>query len=118
MEWNVYIEDVNHKKITTFNIFNHHYFNEDIDKLRKKYIGKNNNDIYDDFKKDLMDICLYYFWSKAEYELILCDVIGYDWHCSSDPLYYNKVTNKKISVFDQICLNFDIFANYIWNYEK
>lgn len=117
MEWNVYIEDVNHSKIDLFNVFNHRSFDEDVNKLRKKYMGKNHKDIYDAFRGDLMDICLYYFWSKAEYELILCDVIGFDWHCSSDPLYYNKLTNKKVSVFDQLCVNFDRFTEYVLNYE-
>ena len=96
LEWNVIKYDINNKKLVKFNIFNHYSFYEDVKKLLKQY--KNKNEFAEELKKDLM----YYFWCKAEYEILISGLF------SKDP---NET--EKIDIYDQITLNYDRFVNYI-----
>lgn len=96
LEWNVIKYDINNKKLVKFNIFNHYGFYEDVKKLLKQY--KNKNEFAEELKKDLM----YYFWCKAEYEILISGLF------SKDP---NET--EKIDIYDQITLNYDRFVNYI-----
>ena len=96
LEWNVIKYDINNKKLVKFNIFNHYGFYEDVKKLLKQY--KNKNEFAEELKKDLM----YYFWCKAEYEILISGLF------SKDP---NET--EKIDIYDQIALNYDHFVNYI-----
>lgn len=96
LEWNVIQYDINDKKLVKFNIFNHYRFYEDVKKLLKQY--KNKNEFAEELKKDLM----YYFWCKAEYEILISGLF------SKDP---NET--EKIDIYDQIILNYDRFVNYI-----
>jgi len=96
LEWNVYYEDINNKKIDIFNVFHHWSFLEDCKKNAKQN-GENYNAFIHQLKRDAM----YYFWSKCEWEIV---VTGF-------PI---DKTKKKLDVYDQVIANFDIFAEYIW----
>ena len=98
LEWNVYIEDFNSKEIRTFNIFNHYSFNKKLIEIRDKR-RKNKTKFIEEVRKALM----YYFWSKCEWEIVLKD-----WPPS------DNFKDKKISVYDQINLNWNIFIEYLW----
>lgn len=100
LEWNVYYEDINNKKIDTFNVFHHWQFLEYCKKNAKQN-KENYNTFVDQLKKDAM----YCFWSKCEWEIILSD-----WPPS------NKFKKEKIDVYDQLCLNWDIFCKYVWEH--
>ena len=50
---------------------------------------------------------MYYYWSKCEWEIILSA-----WPSRKD---FNE---EKIDVFDQINLNWDRFADYVWENRK
>ena len=98
MEWYVYVEDINGRHITTYNIFQHGRFMDDVQKIYKQY-----KDDFDIFSCEIQKSLRYYFWSKAEWEIILSD-----WPES-------KIFQKeKIDVYDQVMLNWDIFIRYVW----
>lgn len=99
MHWFVYVDDFNAREIKRYDIFNHHYFNEDLKKNFKK-----NKDDFNTFKEELKKDLMYYFWSKCEWEVIISD-----WPPSTG----GKI-EEKIDVYDQVMLNFDVFANYVW----
>lgn len=97
LEWNVYIDDINKRKIIIFNVFKHYSFCEDLKEIIKKY------KTIEDFSTELKRICMYYFWSKCEYEIILTCFPKWD-----------KFKEEKIDVYSQLNLNWDKFVNYIW----
>ena len=97
LKWLVYNEDFNARCIREFDIFNHHSFREDCIKNAKK-----NKDNKEEFIEALRRDLMYYFWSKCEWEIILSD-----WPPSGQ-------VEKKIDVFDQVMLNFDVFVDYLW----
>lgn len=98
MEWNVFYYDINRRKISTFNIFDHWKFKEDTQKNLNKH--KNKDDFAEALKSDLM----YYFWCKAEWEIILAPWCGGD----------REKDAIKIDIYEQAMINFDILLNYIW----
>lgn len=98
----MYYENFNVRRIEIHNVFNHYRFWEDCVKNKKK--NKDNREAFEEqLKKDLA----YYYWSKCEWEIILSA-----WPPRKD------FDEKKIDVFDQICLNWDKFADYVWENRK
>jgi len=97
LKWNVFYHDVNNRGIVSFNIFNHYSFNEDVQKNLKKIKDKT------EFAKKLRLDLLYYFWCKAEYEVIISG------------LFDKTDDGKKIDIYTQVMNNFDAFIDYIWN---
>lgn len=97
LEWNVYYYDINKSRLETFNIFNHRGFKNAIKEIRKKYYSM------EEFKKAVKSELMYYFWSKAEWEIIISD-------------WFGKQVEKKIDVYDQVMLNWDRFIE--WLYDK
>lgn len=102
LSWYVYRQDDNSGKIEPWNIFEHGRFRQDIIELLKRL---DENTVRADFAKDVKSNLMYYFWSKAEYEIILKNWIGKD-------------CEVKIDVYDQVMLNFDKFIDYLWGQEK
>ena len=99
LEWNVYIENFNKKEIEVYNIFNHGGFWNDIVVSKNKY--KEKEDFLEDVKKRLM----HHYWSRCEWEIILSG-----WPPST------KFNNKKIDVYQQVLLNWELFSNYLWEH--
>lgn len=102
MEWNVYSYNINQKKIESFNIFEHGRFVEDVkmtvSKLKNKEV----------FANQLKTELAYYFWGKAEWEIIISPWCG-----------GNKERDAiKIDVFDQVMMNWDKFVDYVWENRK
>lgn len=102
LEWNVYLEDFNNKKIRVYNIFNHYTFYEYCLKAKKKY-----KDDKDKFLDKIKSSLMYCFWSKCEYEIVL----------TSWPKR-NNFYEERIDVYDQVMLNWSIFSEYIWENKK
>lgn len=98
MIWNVFIENFNRKQIDTYNIFDHSFFNSEVKGCYDKF-----KDNFEEFSNAVKHILMYYFWSKCEWEIILSD-----WPPSE------TFKSKKISVYDQVILNWDIFVDYVW----
>ena len=98
MEWNVFYHDANKQEIRVFNIFKHYSFNKSVEKLLKKC--KDKKEFAESIKIELM----YYFWSKAEYEIIISPWCG------------GRYTEDiKVDIYEQVMNNFDIFLDYVWN---
>lgn len=97
LEWNVFYYDFNTKEIKVSNVFNHGRYKEEVEELLHKC-----TDI-DDFSDKLKSITMYYFWSKCEWETVICPWIGDD-----------KAT-KKIDVFWQLQNNWSRFVEYLWD---
>ena len=102
IEWNVFYYNVNLKKIEKFNIFKHYGFREDVINAIKQYDNKY------EFLKYLKSYIMYYFWSKAEWEIYL------------SPLFTSVNDDEclKIDVYDQVMNNWDIFSEYVWKNKK
>lgn len=98
MEWNVFYHDINTQKIRTINIFDHHRFSEDVQKSLKKYKDK------DEFAKALKSDLMYYFWSRAEYEIIISPWCG-----------GRNTEDIKVDIYTQVMNNWNVFLDYVWN---
>lgn len=96
--WNVYIENINKRQIEIYNIFEHAGFYKSLIEIVNNYTDK------DDFIEQLKHILLYYYWSKCEWEIIISD-----WPPS------DRFNDKKVDVYEQVSLNWDVFTEYVWN---
>ena len=102
LTWNVYVENVNGRKIVEHNIFNHYYFLDGCIKAAKKF--KNDREKFEEaVKTELM----YYYWSKCEWEIVI----------TSWPERQN-FEDVKIDVYDQVMMNWDIFIDWLWDHKK
>ena len=97
LSWTVWWYDFNGRCIKTMNIFSHFSFNEDVKKLLKKEKDESK------FKEELQNKLKYYFWGRCEWEVTISA-----WPPNE------QVEDKKVDVYEQIMLNYDIFADYIW----
>lgn len=116
--WNVYTHNFNTNNIEVHNIFNHSALLNKIKELTKKY-----KDNKEEFEKELKSWIMYYYWSKCEWEVIITSFPAYIEKEELDRLdkevvkyrtSINLYSGKKIDVYDQIELNWDIFFNYVW----
>lgn len=98
MHWVVYIDNINTKRIETFDVFKHAGFAEDV---RKAY--KRHKDDFAAFSEDVRKHLAYYFWSRCEWEVIL----------SAWPPT-NRISQRKIDVYEQVRNNWDVFIAYVW----
>ena len=130
LEWNVFYHDVNKQKISTFNIFKHDGFYNDVQKSLKKFKDK------DEFAEELRHDLAYYFWSKCEYEIVVTTFSPYITMDELDRLNHerwlhkdkygtdfmrigvNLDTGDKIDVYNQVMNNWDIFLDYVWNSKR
>lgn len=99
MHWRVFVYYFNEKKIAEYDIFEHDSFAEDVKKAYKKY----HND-YDSFCENVRKSLAYYFWSKCEWEVIVSA-----WPPS------DRVPERKVDVYEQVMLNWDVFIGYVWH---
>lgn len=96
--WNVYVESINRKEITTYNIFTHSSFLKDCKEHIKEY-AEDREAFLEEVRKSLM----YYFWSKCEWEIIISD-----WPPSKN------FDGFKVDVYDQVMMNWGIFSQWLW----
>ena len=118
LEWYVYKYDINNNSIYTYNVFDHYRFEEEVLETLHKDLT------YDKFSERLRSIAMYFFWCKAEHEIVV----------TSFPPYINAKEAKRISkenvkyrthvaldcgikvdIYSQLQLNWDAFVNYVWN---
>ena len=104
LKWFVFVEDINSKRINVYNIFEHKDFMEDCDDAWKDYINDEHRD-FSKFKKDIESNLIYYFWSKCEWEIVLSDFPPSD-----------SFQKKKIDVYQQVKINWDIFIDYLFSW--
>lgn len=97
LKWNVVHFDFNKNEFDTYNVLNK-YFVDEIKKRTKKVDNR------DDFSEEVRHICMYYFWSKFEWEIVLKQWTGHD-----------NPKQMKVDVYDQLKLNWDRFIDYLWD---
>lgn len=99
--WNVYYHNSNKDQIIPYNVFEHGGIRKDIYNAVKQ--EKNKEEFAEILRKSLM----YYYWSRAEWEVII------------GPLFSGHKTKEiKVDVFDQVFINWDLFVDYTWNNRK
>ena len=99
MHWFVYVEDFNGKRIEEYDIFEHHDFAEDVRKAYRKHRTD-----FDAFAEKVRGSLFYYYRSKCEWEVIVSA-----WPPS------DRVPERKVDVYQQVMLNWDIFVRYVWH---
>lgn len=99
MVWNVYVSDINGRRIVVHNVFDHGRL---IDFCRRNY--KKNKDDRNEFCEQLRRDLMYCYWSKCEWEIIL-----QSWPPRDD------FQDEKIDVWYQVRLNWDRFCEYVWD---
>lgn len=120
MYWNVFYENPN--GIDVWNIFEHISFSEEV----KNALAEENDK--EKFEKRLHSSVMYYFWAKSEYEITVAP-----WPCyitreesqsikNNELPRYRQVINiegsDKVSIYDQIELNWNAFVDYCWGFKK
>lgn len=78
----------------------------------------------------------YYYWSKAEHEVVITSWVPYitmseldrlntereesKKKYARDPysLYVNPRVGEKVDVYSQVMLNFEVFVDYVWSHKK
>lgn len=99
MEWYVYRQDLNTNEIETFNVFRHASFSRDVEAELSR--AKSKGDFAEKLKSNLM----YYYWCKAEWEVLIRSWCG-------------REKEIKVDVYQQVMLNWDIFLEYVWAHRK
>ena len=128
--WNAYNYRSVGQGLRVFNIFDHYSFMESVRKLLKKPMST------EEFSELLRREVLYYYWSKAEWELVITDTQPHidskelnrlitDCYLkrtvAEPPLLFSHVNlsdAKKIDVYEQVRLNWDEFVDYVWSFSK
>lgn len=100
LEWYVYVEDINKRKIEPFNVFDSGRFYKCLLALKKEM--KKDNVDFDYFSSQLDKDAKYCFWAKCEYEIYLSSMFTHD-------------DFKKVDVYAQLQLNWDKFARYVYD---
>lgn len=127
--WNVYVEDINSRKIKVHNIFDHYSFYNDVKKDLEKSEDK------EEFANKLRSNLMYYYWSKYEWEIVLTsfppriDKKEFD-RITNEAESFNKEhghypysmyaypnVGEKIDVYEQVMLNFGILVDYLWGFK-
>lgn len=109
LEWNVYYYNFNKREIQRYNVFNHWRFNEDVAVHLKSCTQKQ------DFAKKLRRELFYYFCTKYEWEVLVCQ---YDDKSEVLVCQYGDKSAEcalRIDVFDQVMMNWDVFLDYVWS---
>jgi hypothetical protein len=130
MEWNVYYHNFNKRTIERWNIFNHGRFAEDVNKLLKEDVTK------EELAEKLKGKLFYYFGHKAEYEVVITSWVPHidkqeldrlnaeyeehykKWGKYPYRIYVNPDVGEKVDIYSQVWNNKDIFVDYVWSYKE
>lgn len=140
LHWNVYIEDFNSKEIKAYDVLDNKYMEDKLKEIKKKFkkelkkisLGSSSNKIikwayeYKQkiFAEELEWAIQYRYWAKCEYEVL---IVGWPPAITIEELekLYNEKeghyrvcpeleTAKKVDIYSQVMLNWDIFVDYVW----
>ena len=98
MHWNVLHYNINQRTIDDYDIFKHAGFAKDVEKMLGERFDRKS------FDERLKSALLYWFWSRCEYEILVCG-----WPPS------HSDTQRKVDIYSQVMLNFEIFSDYVWS---
>ena len=128
LEYYVYNEDVNNKEIIKYNIFKNSRFMEGLTEAHNQFVEDKD---LDKFKENVKNQLLYSYWGRCEYEVVITswpphvnveeidrvkneiDEHNSKFNWKQVRAGINLSVGEKISIYDQVMLNFDIFFNYI-----
>lgn len=120
--WYVYRHNINKNQIYKYNIFDHGRFREEVYELLNKH-----EMTYEDFSEKLRCTLIYYFWSKAEHEIVITSFPPYIDKREFDRLSSEEFKvlpnvrlrcGEKIDIYEQVRMNWDVFVGYVWNSKK
>ena len=128
MKWNVYRHNMNKKEIEVYNIFDHYSFCERVKEHLEKCTDK------EEFAGRLMSSLCYYFWAKAEHEVVITSWTPHikmeeldrlnterekhikDWNSEPYSLYVEPDVFKKVDIYEQVMNNWEVFLEYVWEF--
>lgn len=102
LRWFVFREDINTKTIRCLDIFDHTGFQKDFCGITRRCKDK------ESFAEEVRRSLMYYFWSKCEWETLICP-----W-----PFHPDKDSCMKVDPYWQIKMNWDVFIEYVWEHRK
>lgn len=112
MEWWVFYEDFNRRKIEKWNVFDNYSFRKNVARAVRRRVrtedGKRRALTKEEFLKEVAGWLMYCYWGKCEWEIIISS-----WPPSSNPEY---CVEKKVDVYEQVMLNWDKFSEYVWEH--
>lgn len=126
LTWNVFIEDCNKKQIVVYNVLNRVIVEEIINRT----LGINDKD---KFAEEVKSVIMYYYWARSEWEVVITDWpphitneelnklnLEQEQHYQQSGSYaysniFSPAVGKKVDVYDQVNLNWNIFIDYLWN---
>lgn len=130
LEWYVYRENWNRRKIEVFNIFERSRFYEDVKKALKNFDSK--EDFAEEVKKSLM----WCYWCKSEHEIIITTWVPHitvseldrlnserekalkEYNREPYRLYVNPEIGEKVDIYSQVMLNWNVFVDYLWSHKR
>lgn len=100
LSWKAFYHNFNARRIEEYNVLNDGFINGLMERLPKK-----KSDItYDIFKENLRSELMYRYWCKCEWEVVL----------SAFPPSKNGEEERKVDIYQQVMLNFEIFCKYAY----
>lgn len=119
LKWMVLCEENN--EVVWQNLFElSNSFNHDLKEIYSMTLTKEKFE-------NMVKIALLNFWSRIEYEVLVTDfpcyvelkdvVDAYNEITSGKSKYRTQINipSKKIDVYEQVAMNWDVFINYLWN---
>lgn len=101
LSWKAFYHNFNARRIEEYNVLNDGFVNGLMERLPKK-----KSDItYDIFKENLHSELMYKYWCKCEWEVVL----------SAFPPSKNGEEKRKVDIYQQVMLNFEIFCKYAYD---
>lgn len=106
LEYNVFFGNFNSGEIVTYNIFDHGGFFTYCKKAYSEY--KDDKEAFSERIRVDLSYCFRY---KSEYEVIIS-------HWPPSEKYNDRFKDRKVDIYTQVMLNWDIFIEYLWNNRK
>ena len=128
MKWNVYRHNINKGKIEVYNIFDHYNFCKEVKKHLEECSDK------EEFVEKLRCSLFYYFWAKAEHEVVITSWTPHikieelnrlnterekyvkEWGREPRSLYVQPDIFKKVDIYEQVMNNWEVFLEYVWEF--
>ena len=101
LSWKAFYHNFNARRIEEYNVLNDGFVNGLMERLPKK----KSEITYEAFKENLRSELMYKYWCKCEWEVVL----------SAFPPSRNGEEKRKVDIYQQVMLNFEIFCKYAYD---
>lgn len=127
LSWNVFWEDFNKREIVYYDIFKSGHWEKKAKELKKEYPK------FEEWTAVFRTNLMSQYWSRSEYEVVITswppyidieeinrlqkEVESREKTWGHKPLKINPrlTIGRKIDIFEQLDMNWEVFANYVWN---